>query len=86
MDDGVNAMRDYQAAIELDETYSLAYFNAGNVYFHSRQFSQVNYFTAQAVLSKIILQHNLKRATTLWETNILVDTEWCRYTEVKFII
>ncbi|XP_060594169.1 uncharacterized protein LOC132748578 isoform X2 [Ruditapes philippinarum] len=46
MDDGVNAMRDYQAAIELDETYSLAYFNAGNVYFHSRQFSQaLDYFT-----------------------------------------
>ena len=43
MDDSVNAMRDYQAAIELDETYSLAYFNAGNVYFHSRQFSQVTY-------------------------------------------
>lgn len=41
MNDRVNAMRDYQAAIELDETYSLAYFNAGNVYFHSRQFSQV---------------------------------------------
>ena len=43
MDDRVNAMRDYQAALELDPTYSLAYFNAGNVYFHTRQFSQVWY-------------------------------------------
>ncbi|KAJ8796054.1 hypothetical protein J1605_018202 [Eschrichtius robustus] len=36
-----NAMRDYQAAISLNPTYSLAYFNAGNIYFHHRQFSQV---------------------------------------------
>lgn len=36
-----NAMRDYQAAILLNPTYSLAYFNAGNIYFHHRQFSQV---------------------------------------------
>ncbi|XP_047595078.1 tetratricopeptide repeat protein 6 isoform X3 [Lutra lutra] len=35
-----NAMRDYQAAISLNPTYSLAYFNAGNIYFHHRQFSQ----------------------------------------------
>lgn len=41
MGDRVNAMRDYQAALELDSTYSLAYFNAGNVYFHTRHFSQV---------------------------------------------
>ena len=41
MGDKQNAMRDYQEAIKLDETYSLAYFNAGNVYFHTRQFSQV---------------------------------------------
>ena len=41
MGDRVNAMRDYQEAVRLDETYSLAYFNAGNVYFHTRQFSQV---------------------------------------------
>lgn len=36
-----NAMRDYQEAISLNPTYSLAYFNAGNIYFHHRQFSQV---------------------------------------------
>ncbi|OWK08861.1 hypothetical protein Celaphus_00015432, partial [Cervus elaphus hippelaphus] len=34
-----NAMRDYQEAISLNPTYSLAYFNAGNIYFHHRQFS-----------------------------------------------
>lgn len=40
-----NAMKDYQAAISLNPTYSLAYFNAGNIYFHHRQFSQVNEFS-----------------------------------------
>ncbi|XP_060031436.1 tetratricopeptide repeat protein 6 isoform X2 [Erinaceus europaeus] len=41
-----NAMKDYQAAISLDPTYSLAYFNAGNIYFHHRQFSQaIDYFS-----------------------------------------
>ncbi len=40
MGDRVNAMRDYQEAIKLDPTYSLAYFNAANVYFHMRQFKQ----------------------------------------------
>ncbi|XP_060149591.1 tetratricopeptide repeat protein 6 [Globicephala melas] len=41
-----NAMRDYQAAISLNPTYSLAYFNAGNIYFHHRQFSQaIDYFS-----------------------------------------
>lgn len=39
-----NAMRDYQAAISLNPMYSLAYFNAGSVYFHHRQFSQVMRF------------------------------------------
>lgn len=34
-------MRDYQRALMLDTTYALAYFNAGNIYFHSRQFKQV---------------------------------------------
>lgn len=36
-----NAMKDYQAAVSLNPTYSLAYFNAGNIYLHHRQFSQV---------------------------------------------
>ena len=41
MNDRVNAMRDYQRAIKLDPKYSLAYFNAANVYFHTRHFNQV---------------------------------------------
>nr|XP_003408506.2 tetratricopeptide repeat protein 6 [Loxodonta africana] len=41
-----NAMKDYQAAISLNPMYSLAYFNAGNIYFHHRQFSQAwDYFS-----------------------------------------
>ena len=34
-------MRDYQKALSMDPTFSLAYYNAGNMYFHSRQFTQV---------------------------------------------
>ena len=41
MGDRVNAMRDYQHAIQLDPTYALAYFNAANIYFHTRHFKQV---------------------------------------------
>lgn len=41
MGDTVNAMRDYQAAIKLDPSYSLAYYNAANLYFKQRQFKQV---------------------------------------------
>ena len=41
MGDTVNAMRDYQAAIQLDRCYSLAYYNAANLYFKQRQFKQV---------------------------------------------
>ncbi|XP_046576439.1 LOW QUALITY PROTEIN: uncharacterized protein LOC124284394 [Haliotis rubra] len=40
MDDRVNAMKDYQEAIKLEPTYSLAYFNAANIYFHTRHFKQ----------------------------------------------
>ncbi|XP_069883001.1 tetratricopeptide repeat protein 6 isoform X1 [Dipodomys merriami] len=41
-----NAMKDYQAAVSLDPTYSLAYYNAGNIYLHHRQFSQaIDYFS-----------------------------------------
>ena len=41
MGDTVNAMRDYQAAICLEPDYSLAYYNAANLYFKQRQFQQV---------------------------------------------
>ncbi|KAM9061310.1 tetratricopeptide repeat protein 6-like [Sarcophilus harrisii] len=35
------AMKDYQAALSISPEYSLAYFNAGNIYLHHRQFSQI---------------------------------------------
>lgn len=38
-----SAMADYQAAISLNPSYSLAYFNAGNIYLHHRQFSQATH-------------------------------------------
>jgi len=44
MQDRVNAMRDYQTALQLDPTYALAYFNAANVYFHTRHFRQVCFY------------------------------------------
>ncbi|XP_007936761.2 tetratricopeptide repeat protein 6 [Orycteropus afer afer] len=44
-----NAMKDYQAAISLNPKYSLAYFNAGNIYFHHRQFSQANDYFSKAL-------------------------------------
>ncbi|NXH10275.1 TTC6 protein, partial [Bucco capensis] len=34
------AMKDYQEAISVDPNYALAYFNAANIYFQNRQFSQ----------------------------------------------
>ncbi|XP_048456382.1 uncharacterized protein ttc6 [Rhincodon typus] len=44
-----NAMRDYQKAISLDPTYSLAYFNAANLYFYNRQFSQAHDYYTKAI-------------------------------------
>lgn len=41
MKDGVNAMKDYHLALKKDPTYALAYFNAANIYFHTRHFKQV---------------------------------------------
>ncbi|XP_045144046.1 tetratricopeptide repeat protein 6 [Echinops telfairi] len=45
-----NAMKDYQAAISLNPEYSLAYFNAGNIYFHHRQFSQAGDYFSKALV------------------------------------
>uniref|UniRef100_A0A8C2VL38 Tetratricopeptide repeat domain 6 n=1 Tax=Chinchilla lanigera TaxID=34839 RepID=A0A8C2VL38_CHILA len=45
-----NAMKDYQAAIALDPKYSLAYFNAGNIYFHHRQFSQASDYYSKSLM------------------------------------
>ncbi|KAE8587373.1 hypothetical protein XENTR_v10021951 [Xenopus tropicalis] len=44
-----NAMRDYQAAITADQDYSLAYFNAANLYLHNRQFTQAKEYYTRAV-------------------------------------
>uniref|UniRef100_A0A8C0WG14 UDP-N-acetylglucosamine--peptide N-acetylglucosaminyltransferase SPINDLY n=1 Tax=Castor canadensis TaxID=51338 RepID=A0A8C0WG14_CASCN len=44
-----NAMKDYQTAISLDPKYSLAYFNAGNIYFRHRQFSQAGDYFSKAL-------------------------------------
>ncbi|XP_078005306.1 tetratricopeptide repeat protein 6 [Phascolarctos cinereus] len=43
------AMKDYQAALSINPKYSLAYFNAGNIYLHHRQFSQANDFYSKAL-------------------------------------
>nr|XP_009669207.1 PREDICTED: tetratricopeptide repeat protein 6 [Struthio camelus australis] len=43
------AMRDYQQAISVDSDYALAYFNAGNIYFHNRQFSQAYCYYSKAL-------------------------------------
>ncbi|XP_067848274.1 uncharacterized protein ttc6 [Heptranchias perlo] len=44
-----NAMRDYQKAVALDPSYSLAYFNAANLYFYNRQFSQAHDYYTKAI-------------------------------------
>ncbi|XP_077118709.1 tetratricopeptide repeat protein 6 isoform X2 [Ranitomeya variabilis] len=44
-----NAMRDYQSAIATNPKYSLAYFNAANLFLHNRQFSQAKEYYTQAI-------------------------------------
>ena len=47
MNDPANAMKDFQQAIEADPTYSLAYFNAANLYFNMRLFEKaLKYYDA----------------------------------------
>ncbi|KAM8807935.1 tetratricopeptide repeat protein 6 [Eudromia elegans] len=43
------AMRDYQNAISVDPDYALAYFNAANIYFRNRQFSQALGYYSKAL-------------------------------------
>ncbi|XP_070611382.1 tetratricopeptide repeat protein 6 isoform X2 [Erythrolamprus reginae] len=43
------AMHDYQQAITKDPSYALAYFNAANVYFLNKQFSQANDYYTKAI-------------------------------------
>lgn len=49
MNDRINAMRDYQQAIQMDPKYALAYFNAANIYFHTRHFTRALVFYDKAV-------------------------------------
>ncbi|XP_029454762.1 tetratricopeptide repeat protein 6 [Rhinatrema bivittatum] len=44
-----NAMKDYQAAIKVNPCYPLAYFNAANMYFHNRQFTQARDYYSKAL-------------------------------------
>lgn len=41
MGDLPSAMADYQRAAKLDTLYSLAFYNAANLYFRNRQYPQV---------------------------------------------
>nr|XP_056707723.1 tetratricopeptide repeat protein 6 [Euleptes europaea] len=43
------AMKDYQQAITFDPDYALAYFNAANIYFLNRQFSQAKDYYSKAL-------------------------------------
>ncbi|XP_054827481.1 uncharacterized protein LOC129324317 [Eublepharis macularius] len=43
------AMKDYQQAITVDPNYALAYFNAANIYFLNKQFSQANDYYSKAL-------------------------------------
>lgn len=45
MGDKSTAMQDYQKAISVNPDYSLAYFNAANLYFFNRQFEKVGHHT-----------------------------------------
>ncbi|XP_063144977.1 tetratricopeptide repeat protein 6 [Candoia aspera] len=59
------AMRDYQQAITTDPSYALAYFNAANIYFLNKQFSQANdYYTKALTLDSQNESAFLNRAIT----------------------
>ncbi|XP_074853635.1 tetratricopeptide repeat protein 6 [Carettochelys insculpta] len=44
-----SAMKDYQQAVTINPGYALAYFNAANIYFHHRQFSQANFYYSKVL-------------------------------------
>ncbi|XP_014340070.1 uncharacterized protein TTC6 [Latimeria chalumnae] len=44
-----NAMKDYQAAISLNQNFALAYFNAANLYFYDKRFKQANKYYSKAI-------------------------------------
>ncbi|XP_063677695.1 uncharacterized protein LOC134813749 isoform X3 [Bolinopsis microptera] len=53
MNDSANAMNDFQQAIEADPTYSLAYFNAANLYFNMRLFEKALKYYDAAVKNSV---------------------------------
>ncbi|XP_048585429.1 uncharacterized protein LOC5512045 isoform X2 [Nematostella vectensis] len=84
MGDYVNAVRDYQAAIRLEPSYALSYYNAGNVYFRQRQFKQaLSYFNKalswigddeSAVLNRAITKVMLRDAKgAIQDFNLAVE-------------
>ncbi|KAJ7344968.1 hypothetical protein JRQ81_000918 [Phrynocephalus forsythii] len=59
------AMKDYQQAINIDPNYALAYYNAANIYFLNKQFSQANnYYTKALTLDPKNESAFLNRAIT----------------------
>uniref|UniRef100_A0ABM5FAT0 Tetratricopeptide repeat protein 6 isoform X2 n=1 Tax=Pogona vitticeps TaxID=103695 RepID=A0ABM5FAT0_9SAUR len=59
------AMKDYQQAITIDPKYALAYYNAANIYFVNKQFSQANnYYTKALTLDPQNESAFLNRAIT----------------------
>ena len=71
MQDRVNAMKDYQDAIKMDPSYSLAYFNAANVYFHTRHFRQVG--------------HNWLFKSSLWTVNLGEFNDLTIFVNIQYI-
>ena len=83
----VNAMRDYQAAIQKDPKYSLAYFNAANMYFHQRQFKQaLTYYDSALIYNAKDESALLNRAITKvgyqsknkWKTSLKKKATNCK--------
>jgi tetratricopeptide (TPR) repeat protein len=65
MGDHVSAMQDYQRAIASDPYYSLAYYNAANIYFKLRQFQQAKvYYDNASSFNKMDESAFLNRAIT----------------------
>ena len=73
MNDKSNALKNYQAAIQKDKKYALAYFNAANIYFHQRQFKQaLSYYTAALVNNPKDESAFLNRAITKVRVDIFM--------------
>ncbi|XP_033111439.1 uncharacterized protein LOC117112460 isoform X2 [Anneissia japonica] len=65
MDDRVNAMKDFKAAIRKDPSFALAYFNSANAFFQNRQFGQaLDYYNKTLKYNKNDEAAMLNRAIT----------------------